>query len=253
MKRLLLLVALLAVSSTAVYAKDTAPTSTAIWYDGPKGLLPDDIRLPQAVPVNVRQRFQAEKIHASRTNSWMPWVTVFAARNSSGGRVAVFRLAMDWKVERNGQIETVEARHQVWPQGETVWGGWFPYDDNGWFQNGMIAQNDFEIIGWVIERQDLAAVLIDTKRHPNACGHIWQKDWPRLVAPVGTIGVQISCTMAIEGDALVHVGLDRYKSATEDDQPEQEVLVSDTYGEEHCLDGRLTITLVTSRIHWPGQ
>jgi hypothetical protein len=237
--------------------EDTMSSATdETWYIGPTGIEADDHRMPLSVPPNPRRRFRADPILADRANSWISWVTVFPARGSRHGIAAVCTLSMDWVVERQGRTEYVPAVCQRWIPSENVWGGWFPFNDRAWYTLGMIGKEDFSVEARLINGAVEYAAIIDVSkysRHP-AAGHIWFKRWPRDVAPSGTVAVRMSGSFIIEGDAMVHIGMDRYQSEREKDQPDQEVLVSDTYTSQHCPDRQpITISMQTSRIQWQGR
>lgn len=230
-----------------------APVATSSWYTGPDGIASTDRRMPRSVPENPRHRYQAALIEGRRANSYIAWVTAFPAAGTRGGSVAVFDLDLDWVVERDGRTELVTSSHQRYNNGDRVAGGWFPFNDQGWFQLGMNNSESFTVADRVVNGARRSAAIIDVTRFsdPQACGHIWDTHWPRLVPPAGTVAVRISCTFLVEGDALVHMGVDRYETERTKDQPDQEVLVSDTYALQHCVGGRpVTVTMQTSRINW---
>ena len=216
------------------------------WYDGPQGLSAEDPRLPLPIPHHVRQRHRGRLLQADDDNSWMVWLTAFPSRGTRGGNVTVMSLAMEF-LGQDGQ--TIAHVRQLWRDATEVWGGWFPYDDQQWFRNGMIGKDDFRIEFVTIKGFQSRCAVLDVGKygqHP-AAGHIWMMRWPRDVAPPGTMRVRIHAVFRADGDALCNVGLDRYDTETTDPEPVQEVMVSDTYSAEH---GDVHVILETGDIEF---
>lgn len=242
--------AFLALMAIALCGCSTAPTTVndplEPWYEGPQGLSASDPRLPASLPHQVRERYRAPFILADDDNSWMVWLTAFPNGGGQAGRVVVMSLAMEF-LGQDGQ--TISYVRQLWRDATEVWGGWFPYDDRRWFRNGMIGKDDFRIEFAAIKGFQSRCAILDVGKytqHP-AAGHIWMMRWPRDVAPPGSKRVRVHAVFRVEGDALCHVGLDRYETDTTDPEPVQEVLVSDTYGAEH---GDVHVILETGDIEF---
>ena len=219
------------------------------WYLGRPGIAIHDPRLPPSVPYRVRERYRVSEIHANPENSWMAWFTAFPVVGSTGGEVEVYSFGLEWLSVHDDELRPTNAVMQFYLPGDTVWGGWFPFDDRTWFGQGMIAQNDFPVERREFEGYTSPCAVVDVGKHLDrrAAGHIWMKRWPRDVAPRGTVRIRIRVVMRIRGDVLCNIGLDRYHTDRTKPEPDEEVLVSDTYGNEH---GIVRLVIESGDIKW---
>lgn len=217
------------------------------WYLGPQGMSASDPRLPPPIPYHVRSRYQASSIPARRDNGWIVWASAFNARGTRAPAHAYVTMLDLFAVNAAGQqIALHQQRYRV---GGSVWGGWFRYTDTGWYIEQVGGQEAFKAVTFIDRGIHYIGAYIDTGAwsHVPAAGHIWQMIWPRKTAPSNAVSLRIKATFKAEGNTLINVGMDRYRTPTQDPAPAQEVLVSDTYGAEH---GLVTVTMTTPPIFW---
>lgn len=228
---------------------DASEAEWAEWYAGPAGLPLHDTRLMESsIPYHVRERYRAPRIQAARSNSWIVWASAWSAPGGRGNGRAYIKSLELFVLDEQGHEFPVSA--QQWQRGEDVWGGCFRYSTNDWFSDKINGQEFFRAGTFIDEsgarhqgaRIDTSAV----ESIPAVC-HIWQSRWPRDVLPAGTYRVRVKAQFVAFGEALVNVGLDRYRTDKEDDEPEQEILVSDTYSAEH---GLVEVSMETAPISW---
>lgn len=221
--------------------------TNTLWYLGPQGMAASDQRLPRPIPNHVRARYLAPQIPARRDNGWMVWASAFNAQNTrSPARAYVVSLDL-FAVDSTGRQQAIY--QQRYRQGGPVWGGWFRYTDTGWYIEQVAGQDTFSVKQFVDRGITYTGALIDTGAwvHVPAAGHIWQMTWPRKLAPANAVKLRVTATFKAEGNTLINVGLDRYRTSTQDPVPVQEVMVSDTYAAEH---GLVTVKMTTGRIAW---
>lgn len=219
------------------------------WYVGMTGLSSNDDRLAKtSIPYHVRERYQARDVRADRTNSWIVWASAWSAPKQEGyGRAYVKSLEL-YALDEEGNQFPISV--QTWQRGDDVWGGCYRYSLTDWFGDQVNGQEYFRTGSFMdTVGQKHTGARIDTnevEEVPAVC-HIWQSRWPRDVLPQGTVAVRVKAQFIAFGDALINVGLDRYRTDTQGDRPEQEVLVSDTYDSSH---GLVEVIMDTPVIEW---
>lgn len=223
--------------------------SQNLWYSGTAGIASNDPRLiNSSIPYHVRERYQASSVQASRTNSWIVWASAWSDQDDNGsGRVYITSLEL-YGVDKNGNEHPIQI--QTWGRGQEVTGGCYRYTTTDWFGD-QVDGPSFFIAGAFMDTNNVKqyGARIDTSEVedvPAVC-HIWQSRWPRDTMPEGTVKIRVKATFAAFGDALVNVGLDRYRTNTLDDRPVQEVLVSDTYSAQ---EGLVRVAMDTAPIDW---
>lgn len=225
-----------------------APRETLDWYTAThRGLRPEQVT-PNSIPRRVRQAFRAREINANRENSWIVWASAWTRNGGRDGWALVEYLRLEAIMADGGSQIIYEQRYD---EGDDIWGGWFPYNDQKWYKMGMTGENDFVARRLDLRRgESMVGACINTGQYTGrnlAAGHIWMMRWPRDVAPDGTVTLRVSARFVANGDALINVGLDRYRLDDADPEPQQECLVSDTYGGSH---GPVEVTMETPRINW---
>ena len=211
------------------------------WYAATPGLTAWANGYVPSIPWQVRQRFQAQKIVANHSNSWIVWASAWSSQGGkAAGKALIQTLELD-AVDAQGNATPLDVTQ--WQTGTRVTGHCYQYDAWHWFGSETSLNEAFSSGG------PNGGAVIDTGvagALPAVC-HLWQTHWPRDVAPAGTVKLRVKATFTAIGDALINVGLDRYKTSTGDDKPEQEVLVSDTYTSQQ---GSVTVVMDTPNISW---